>query len=321
MKTETFTRMPETELSNRPSAGAENQSAVIAKLIDACERASHGDLESRIVGLDPDSEFCRLAHAINHLLDMSDAFVREAAAAMENCSHDRFHRPILLRGMHGSYRQSATTINRAGRKMRESSDQIAFVGRLAGETAASVATVAAACEELNSTSGEISKQADESERISRDAVQVVAQAEQAVQQLSEATRKVDSIVTLINKIAGQTNLLALNATIEAARAGEAGRGFAVVATEVKDLSRNTATATDEISQQVERMHATVKGVTDFIQSINATVSRVSQSAEAISHAVSEQVTATSEIASNLSAVSKNSRLVSERIGGVNAVAA
>jgi hypothetical protein len=118
--------------------------------------------------------------------------------------------------------------------------------------------VAAACEELNSTSSEISKQAHESERISQDAVKVVAQAEQAVQQLSEATRKVDSIVMLINKIAGQTNLLALNATIEAARAGDAGRGFAVVATEVKDLSRNTATATDKISQQVERMHATSK---------------------------------------------------------------
>jgi len=314
MKTETFTRRPETEFADHRNGKSENQSAVIAKLIEACERASHGDLESRIVGLDPNSEFSRLAHAINHLLDMSDAFVREAAAAMENCSHDRFHRPILLRGMHGSYRQSATTINRAGRKMRESSDQIAFVGRLAGETAASVSTVAAACEELNSTSGEISKQATESEHISQDAVKVVAQAEQAVQQLSEATRKVDSIITLVNKIAGQTNLLALNATIEAARAGEAGRGFAVVATEVKDLSRNTAKATDEISQQVERMHATVKGVTDFIQSINATVARVSNSAGAISLAVSEQVTATADIARNLSAVSRNSQLVSERIG-------
>jgi len=317
MNTETFQRIPETDLANRShAADAAAQQALIAKLIDACVRASEGDLESRIVGLDPDSEFSPLAHAINHLLDMSDAFVREAAAAMENCSHDRFHRPILLRGLHGSYRQSSLTINRAGRKMRESSEQIAFVARLAGETATSVATVAAACEELNSTSSEIAKQAKESERISHDAVKIVAQAEQAVQQLGEAAKKVDSIVALISKIAGQTNLLALNATIEAARAGEAGRGFAVVATEVKDLSRNTASATDEIGRQVERMHATVKGVTDYIQSINTVVANVTQGAGAISHAVSEQVTATSDIARNLSAVSKNSQLVSERIGVV-----
>jgi methyl-accepting chemotaxis protein len=314
MNTETFQRIPDAALSGQSHA---DQQAVIAKLIEACERAAQGDLESRIVGLEPDSEFSRLAHAINHLLDMSDAFAREAAAAMENCSHDRFHRPILLRGMHGSYRQSAITINQAGRKMRESNEQIVFVGRLAGETAASVATVAAACEELNSTSSEISKQAKESERISQDAVQIVKQAEHAVQQLGAATKKVDSIVTLINKIAGQTNLLALNATIEAARAGEVGRGFAVVATEVKDLSRNTAKATEEISQQVDRMHATVNGVTDFISSINNVVTRVTEGAGAISHAVAEQVTATADIARNLSAVSKNSQLVSERIGIFN----
>lgn len=288
--------------------------AEIQKIVSVCERAAAGDTEARICGMEPDSDMGRLSRAINHLLDMSDAFVREAAAAMENCSNDRFHRPILCRGLHGAYRQSAAIINRAGSKMRESSEQIAYVGKLASDTSASVSTVAAACEELNSTSSEISKQAGESARMSQDAVGVVTQAEQAVHQLSEAARKVDSIVALINKIAGQTNLLALNATIEAARAGDAGRGFAVVATEVKDLSRNTAQATDEISQQVERMHVTVKAVVDRIQIINATVSKVSQSAESISVAVSEQVTATSDIARNLADVSNNSKLVSQRIG-------
>jgi len=57
----------------------------------------------------------------------------------------------------------------------------------------------------------------------------------------------------IEAIASQTNLLALNAAIEAARAGEEGRGFAVVANEVRQLSRQTVTASDQIRSGLARM--------------------------------------------------------------------
>jgi len=65
-------------------------------------------------------------------------------------------------------------------------------------------------------------------------------------ELSEALSGVVGVADDIDRIAKQTNLLALNATIEAARAGEAGKGFAVVASEVKELSRRTSSATQEI---------------------------------------------------------------------------
>lgn len=44
----------------------------------------------------------------------------------------------------------------------------------------------------------------------------------------------------------QTTMLALNTPIVAARAGEAGKGFAVVAHAVKELARQTNTATEDI---------------------------------------------------------------------------
>ena len=58
---------------------------------------------------------------------------------------------------------------------------------------------------------------------------------------------------VIRGIAEQTNLLALNATIEAASAGEAGKGFAMVASEVKDLARQNADATDSIANQIREI--------------------------------------------------------------------
>ena len=287
----------------------------LRRISEICERAGHGDLEARVVGIPDDPDMARMCRAVNQMLDIADSFVREAAAAMDACAHDRFHRPILLRGLKGAYVKSAGIINGAGVKMQQSAEQLAFTAGLAGETAANVDMIAAACEELNSTSAEISRQATVAARLASEAVSQGAAANSAVGGLATAATKIDSIVALINRIAAQTNLLALNATIEAARAGDHGRGFAVVANEVKELSRNCAKATSEISQQVEMMQGTVGQVAQFIGSVNATISTIDQSAVGIAQSVNEQVQATGDISRNLSQASQNTSKISERIGG------
>jgi methyl-accepting chemotaxis protein len=91
-------------------------------------------------------------------------------------------------------------------------------------------------------------------------------------QLGVFAKQIGQVVELINGIASQTNLLALNATIEAARAGESGKGFAVVANEVKQLAKQSASATEEIRSQVEQIQRiteeSVHAILDIIQVIN-----------------------------------------------------
>ena len=77
--------------------------------------------------------------------------------------------------------------------------------------------------------------------------------------LGESSAEIGNVIKVITSIAQQTNLLALNATIEAARAGEAGKGFAVVANEVKELAKQTAKATEDISRKIEAIQGDTGG--------------------------------------------------------------
>ncbi len=120
----------------------------------------------------------------------------------------------------------------------------ADIDRAAGLASATTAQAAA---EVGSTRGAVADAVREITAL----IDGVTRMERQLALVGASLTQVATVSRAIQAIAKQTNLLALNATIEAARAGEAGRGFAVVATEVKELARQTQTATVQIGETVQ----------------------------------------------------------------------
>lgn len=286
----------------RGGAGA----GCLEQIASVCEQAAQGDLEARLVGFSDEGELGRLTRAINRLLDVADSYVRESGAAMEHANRGEFHRPILLRGLPGAYRNGALVINRAARQMKARAEQIAAAeaqqDRMVQEVARTTQAVAAACEQLSATGNAISEQTAQATDLTRRSVAESVAASELVARQVKSAEAIQSIVQLISEIARQTNLLALNASIEAAHAGSEGAGFAVVANEVKMLSRNTANAVEDIRTQVEQLQDLSRKMSEGVIGITGSVRQIDVTTSAVSNSVREQMQATRSIAEQISAV-------------------
>ena len=215
---------------------------------------------------------------------------------------------------------SATTLKEVSSTMaaaaEETSNQSAVVSSAAEEVNANMSTVASAAEEMTSSIKEISNNASEAARVSQEAVSVATSTNETINSLGERSEEIGNVIKVISSIAQQTNLLALNATIEAARAGEAGKGFAVVANEVKELAKQTAGATDDITVKIEAIQSTTNDAVRAIGEISNIIGAINDISSTIASAVEEQAATTNEISRNVAESATGAQEIAQNITGV-----
>jgi methyl-accepting chemotaxis protein len=203
-----------------------------------------------------------------------------------------------------------------GTNSAETSNQVNLVTDASIDVSRNVETVSTGAEQMSASIKEIARNASDAAKVAGQAVDAAQTTNDTVTKLGESSAEIGQIVKVITAIAQQTNLLALNATIEAARAGEAGKGFAVVANEVKELAKETAKATEDISQKIETIQVDTRRCVDAIAGILSIINQIAEYQDTIASAVEEQAATTSEMARSVSEASRGSSEITANMKSV-----
>ncbi|MCE0539578.1 methyl-accepting chemotaxis protein [Kineosporia rhizophila] len=216
--------------------------------------------------------------------------------------------------------RAAGQVSSVGDEVSGAADAVAartgHVSSEADEMSRTMLTMEAGATEMSAAIGEIARNATQAASVAQETVQRTEQARTVIDRLGNSSAQIVDVIEVINAIAGQTNLLALNATIEAARAGEVGKGFAVVANEVKELARQTAEATVDVTSRVNAIKADTDDAVAAITAIGEAIERVSGYQDAIAGAVEEQSAVTAEMSRSVQIVTSGGSQITVGINEV-----
>ena len=236
-----------------------------------------------------------------------------------------FHLVKTLTGTAGDLTQASGSLQEVANSLsagaEETTAQANTASAASEQVNAGVQTVATNMEEMTAAIKEITKTTNESSSVSNEAFKMAQDTNTIISQLGDSSMDIGNVIKVISSIAQQTNLLALNATIEAARAGEAGKGFAVVANEVKELAKQTAKATEEITSKIENIQNDTKGAVGAIENITKAIEQINSYANNIAASVEEQAATTGEVSRIVVESAEGVKQINENIAQVSEAAA
>ncbi len=259
------------------------------------------------------STFSEIAKAVNsmcgNLREVIGGVAKNAETLNSTSTELSTTATQLAQGAGETTNQSATVSSAA----EEMSINMNNMATSTEQMTSNVKTVAAAVEEMTASISEIAKNAEQASSVADNAASLAESSNETIGKLGSAADEIGKVIEVIQDIAEQTNLLALNATIEAARAGDAGKGFAVVATEVKELAKQTAGATEDIRSRITGIQGSTQEVVQSIDEISKVIAEVNSVSTTIAAAVEEQSVTTKEIAKSVSQTSEAAATISNGV--------
>jgi len=290
-------------------------SGPVSACVELLHRVSEGDLIQEISEelrkrQDEAGDLARSIQAMTESLRKLIREITQGVQTMASCATE-------LASVSGETASSVKTMSGKTTTLaaaaEESSTNTVSVAASMEEATTNLTSVAGATEEMSATVAEIASNAEKARVISGQATTQAQTISAMMQQLGQAAQEIGKVTETITDISSQTNLLALNATIEAARAGAAGKGFAVVANEIKELARQTASATEDIKAKIAGVQTSTGSAITDIEKIAGVIGEMGNIVSSIAAAIEEQATVTKDVAHNIGQASTGVKDANERV--------
>jgi len=180
-------------------------SKAISKARAVCEAVSAGDFEVRILDITEKGDLGELMHAINLLIDWTDAYMRESKATLEYVARNQHFRLIAEMGMVGAFKESSKTINRATWFIRDRNDDFAKIAnRFEVQMKEVVESVSTAVNELQTVSETVNQSSNAANEQSTSVAAGAEEASANMQGVAGATEELTCAIREINRQVAQS---------------------------------------------------------------------------------------------------------------------
>ncbi|WP_186767384.1 methyl-accepting chemotaxis protein [Blastopirellula retiformator] len=288
----------------------------LSQMTTLATQMAQGSLK-RTLDIERDDEIGQLAAAFNQLSTNLREIVAGLAQEAEQLTGASGNMAATAGFLTDQANDTRNRSSSATAATEEISAQIESMNRLTEEIASSFSVISINMNEMSSCITEIARNAEQTSGSARTASQLTGDSRTTIDELGLAASEIGTFISTIQDIAEQTNLLALNATIEAARAGESGKGFAVVAGEVKELSKQTAAATEDISRRIAGIQKSSGAAIESIARVANVISELDAMSQSIASAVEQQNVTTRHVVTNVGTATSSLQTVAAGISETN----
>ncbi|PTW62682.1 methyl-accepting chemotaxis sensory transducer [Breoghania corrubedonensis] len=302
--------------------------ASLRKATEVCKKVANGDFEARILNIDDKDDAAELMHAINLLIDRTDAYLRESKTCLDYVGQNRHFRLISEKGMVGSFSAAARSINEATHKIRDRHETFSdLASRLEKRLHETVGRIGEATSELKDASGEMARaSAAASER----SLDVSSGAEQAAANMRNVAGTTDELTESIGEINRQVISAAeiAKGTVEKSKAmnreidglSDMSQRIGVVVQLINDIAAQTNLLALNATIEAARAGEMGKGFAVVAQEVKALAGQTAKATEEINgeifslqSATGNAVVANAEISESIEKVSEISNAIASAV--------